>query len=151
MNYSPPTYTFGFSHDRMKDSLIHCVHYKRDLEFLLVFDSLPSHLVRMLHFSILFFFLLDFWHLMRKGARGDKERQSFGKLEGEHNGFAKQHEECLLVKVTSRWTVVIRCWIFHGILCQLIACKLEFTALNCEELFLLVLENNSFIQKTKLK
>jgi hypothetical protein len=31
---------------------------------------------------------------------------------GEHHKFTKQHEECLLVEVTSRWIVVIRCWSF---------------------------------------
>ena len=75
-------------------------------------------------------FLLHSWHVTRKGGREDKEWRSCEVPEQEHCGFAKQHEECLLVNVTSRWIVVIRCWILHRILCQLSACKLEFTALK---------------------
>ena len=73
LSSSPLTYTLGFSCDGMIDNLTHCVHFKRELEFLLGFDSLPSHLAIMLHFS---YFLLHFWDTIRKGECEDKEQRT---------------------------------------------------------------------------
>ena len=47
LSSSPLTYTLGFSYGGVRDNLTHYVHLKRELEPLLGFDSLPSHLAKM--------------------------------------------------------------------------------------------------------
>ena len=42
----PLTYTLAFSRGRVRDNLTHCVHLRKELELLQRFDSLPSHLAR---------------------------------------------------------------------------------------------------------
>ena len=38
LNYSPLTYTLGFSRGGVRDNFTHCVHLKRELELLLSFS-----------------------------------------------------------------------------------------------------------------
>ena len=106
LEFSPLTYTLGFSHSGVRDNLTHYVHLKRELELLQEFDSLPSHLTRIA--SFFFSFLLHSWYIhAREGVRirSDKVAECWSE---EHRKFVEQEEEeGLLVNGTSRWIVVI--------------------------------------------
>ena len=92
MSSSHPTYTLGFSHGGMRDSLTHFVHLKRDLKLLWVFDSLTSQLARM---SLFFLFSsnLELQHSKKMWGQ-----VVVGLWSGERQTVKQQEETCVLVK-----------------------------------------------------